>query len=256
LFISTQTVRAQEIPISEPTVPSIQVKKSNSTVDGWFYRLEPIRDGCAELHEDEYIPGADTPVRYRPYDAPEYWRVDWADDVDVESRTRLLDECPLARKGLTDCPAVSVVQHWVVSVRGEPQYRLGDFGADCNFLYQRSGNRSGVISGRLADALRNSDLTGFGLGTTEIVNPSNDSPVDLAVLQFRGRHCLRPLTVVGAPDFCPLCGHEPLVCPDCGYFQSVCGKCGKNPWVIRQYHKGTHDARLIADVNRRELSVL
>jgi hypothetical protein len=252
----TQTGHSQEQTMNEPTLPSIQVIKSDRTVKGWFYKLEPVRDDCTELYEEEFIPGADTPVgRSKPFD-PECYAVGWPDDdlpLKKPNRSTILYVCPRRKRGLTPdnvgyCRYDFVMDHISIQIRGgygDWGYATSDFYKDYDFMYEDLGRSSVVISRRLADALKTSGLKGFGLGTTEIINPPKGAPKDLAVLQFRGRFCQRQRVIVGAPNACPLCGYKPLVCPDCGEYPSLCPKCDGITDVLPKEHQGPNDRRFL-----------
>jgi len=243
-FVISQSAHSQVPYMNNSELPSVQIPKSDHTVKGWFYKLEPVMDGCAELHEDEFIPGADTPVKHAgPFD-PHYDFVRFVDGPEEErARTEILYTCPHVQNGVTSwssgCRTDWAFKHWVMRLSGP---LVGDF------VPATEGNSdisSVVISRRLADALQKSELRGFGLGTTEVIDPPEGTPKNLAVLQFRGHFCQRQRAIVGAANACPLCGYEPLICSDCGAYPSRCPKCNGITDVLQKDHQGSGDKRFV-----------
>lgn len=114
-------------------------------------------------------------------------------------------------------------------------------------------NRTLLVSDSIATRLRASPFRGYRLvelgnidytGSTGISAKTKGFP--LHELQFRGKKCLRGLSVVGAPNECPHCGRKPLICPCCGKSEIFCSECDNDGWVAAKNHGGASDKRLIS----------
>lgn len=102
-----------------------------------------------------------------------------------------------------------------------------------------------VVSAPFASRLKRTILTGFETVPVKvIVNQATLVDPMLFVLQPRGRNCLRPMKVQGAPNACPFCGRRPLICPACGYYESLCSQCGNTSAILSRVHRGEDDKRL------------
>ena len=109
-----------------------------------------------------------------------------------------------------------------------------------------------VVPERMAMRLKASPFRGYRLVKIENVDYFRGNGLTaktpgfaLHELQFRGRKCIRGMSIVGAPNACPHCGFSPAICPECGQRFIFCPKCEKDPWVARIGHKGAGDKRLI-----------
>lgn len=214
---------------------------------GYFYELL--------IEDDEWLLKAETEAiaPYRPILSPRtptqdelllqnrsYIDARWAWDDDGPTEHEERRECPLNSEHVT-------AQYWKnvrVELSGGPDVSA--------FVHLASeGDLAVVVTSALATALRDTGFSGMRLKEREIdpgsryrVDPGGNPP-QFYELQFMGKKCFRPLSIVNAPNECPWCGKSPLICEGCGHMDlSCCG--GKCPWVPRPGHKGERDERLIA----------
>jgi hypothetical protein len=118
------------------------------------------------------------------------------------------------------------------------------------------GNRLVLLTERIVESLRATPFTGYRLEPVQIDQVGDEyfrveehhRRMKLWDLQFLGRRCRRPYSVVDAPNACPFCGHEPLICAECGNHFDKCARCEKYAWVIPKNHKGAGDPRLLLTV--------
>jgi len=207
---------------------------------GIFYELIVSDDELfLELegkHTDDYISAPLMPTSDELFlDGRSYLKANWKTDRGVEQRR----ECPLHRSHVT-------ARYWKdVTVRLSRGPDVPPL-----ILLDADATRSILVSSTLAEALRKTEFTGMRLRSVRVDPESTHrpdragKPLALFELQFLGRKCFRPLSVVHAPNQCPWCGKAPLICEGCGYRDLFC--CGKRHWIGRASHKGESDRRLIA----------
>jgi hypothetical protein len=190
---------------------------------GYFYTL---------AHASEFSPDVDYPFVDSEsiifFDAKEERRRQAADESRSSVSGLELTAIPRRRcsqPGCADYPSRFSTEFDFTAAQAH-----GDLGGSADpLIIPDMQRRFWVVTRALADKLARSPLSGVGIGEIRKVATSRGGgrPPKLALLNFRGRYCLRGRRLAaGVPNCCPHCGREPLVCPECDQFYYECPRCG------------------------------
>ncbi|MEZ6128179.1 MAG: hypothetical protein R3C59_05835 [Planctomycetaceae bacterium] len=143
-----------------------------------------------------------------------------------------------SRREFRECPAnpehVTRVswENLVVELDGGPHV------PDVFEVLGGDAHHSVLVSPAFATALRATAFNGYGLTTVRLSSPPKKAAFKkIEHLQFSGRPCLRPLSIVGHPNLCPWCLSNEIVCQSCGMRFWRCPNCRKWPWVAAKNKK-------------------